>query len=100
MSVNLKKHPVAPGVDSGAFNCSFQEVADELVGATDKHAPMNSLHEAYAVILEEVDELWEQVRLKQSARSRKAISEELTQIAAMAIRAKHDLGFYGAYLPT
>lgn len=35
------------------------EVAKELERARATHAPMNSHHEGYTVILEELDELWE-----------------------------------------
>lgn len=63
----------------------------ELNAAAQNHKPMNSLHEAYAVILEELDELWEQVKLKQRLRNSTNIKTELRQIAAMALRALVDL---------
>ena len=34
----------------------FSDVMDELRKARENHKPMHSLHEGYAVILEEVDE--------------------------------------------
>ena len=46
-----------------------------------------SLHEAYAVILEELDEVWEITRQKRRDRSREAIRKEMVQIAAMALKA-------------
>ena len=52
---------------------------------------MLSLHEAYAIILEEVDELWDEVKKKSSNRDPKAVRSELIQIAAMAVRAIYDL---------
>lgn len=76
---------------------AVREVTDELVRARAKHKNMNSLHEAYAVILEEVEEFWDEVKLKASERTPEQISSELTQIAAMALRAKLDLGFYGDF---
>ena len=73
--------------------CPFMEdVHAELVRADSLHKPMNSLHEAYAVLLEEVDELWDEVRKKSSERSKAAIREELVQIAAMAWRTAKNLG--------
>jgi hypothetical protein len=63
----------------------------ELGRAMKLHAPLNSDHEAYAVILEELDEYWEQVRLKREERSEARICIELMQTAAMCIRAIHDL---------
>ena len=47
---------------------------------------MNSAHEGYAVLLEEVDELWAHVRLNQGRRDIVAMRNEAIQVAAMAIR--------------
>lgn len=58
------------------------------VSRSEKHGnTFRSLHEAYAVLLEEVDELWDITRLKKRDRSRDAIEVELIQIAAMAVKA-------------
>lgn len=38
------------------------EIANAYEKARDKHKPMNSPHEGYAVILEELDELWDEVK--------------------------------------
>ncbi len=64
----------------------------ELDRAEKHHAPLHSLHEAYAVILEEVDELWEETRKKREERSKRRIRSELIQIAAMAWRCARDMG--------
>lgn len=66
-------------------------VHEELERAMQMHAPLNSAHEAYAVILEELDEFWEEVRKKREDRDATAMRKELTQVAAMACRAIHDL---------
>lgn len=71
-------------------------VRRELRKARDGHARLNSLHEAYAVILEEVDELWELVRRKRQDRTPEAVLEELVQIGAMAQRAAEDLNLVEA----
>lgn len=64
---------------------SFQQrVQAELISARKQHAKQNSLHEGYAVLLEEVEEFWEEVRKRRSARNPVAILEELVQVAAMA----------------
>lgn len=60
-----------------------QEVRLELDLATRKFGPMASAHEGWAVIQEEVDELWEEVKGTQDARR---MREEAIQIAAMAMR--------------
>lgn len=46
-----------------------------------------SLHEAYAVILEEVQEVWTITMKKRRDRSQEALRKELIQVAAMAVKA-------------
>lgn len=67
------------------------EVGSEVKRANAKHAPMNSAHEAYAVLLEEVDEFKEQVWKQQKNRDLEEMRNELIQVAAMAVRAICDL---------
>lgn len=57
------------------------------------HGPMRGFHEAYAVILEELDEVWEEVkRIKSNADPvTDDMVKELTHVAAMAMRALVDL---------
>lgn len=64
----------------------FDEIDREVGRAESLHAPINSLHEGYAVILEELDEFWEQVRLKARDRDPVAVRTELIQTAAMCVR--------------
>ncbi len=61
-----------------------QEVMGELSKATENHAPMHSAHEGWAVIREEVDELWEEV--KKRHQDIPSMRKEAIQVAAMAIR--------------
>ena len=49
------------------------------------HGPMASAHEGYAVILEELDELWEEVRRHRSPANIAAMRDEAVQVAAMAL---------------
>lgn len=65
------------------------DVKDELRDAQDKFPKFNSEHEGYAVIKEEVDELWILVKGKKTLWKDKR--HECIQIAAMAIRFVHDL---------
>lgn len=60
------------------------EIADEVERAEKKHAPLNSPHEAWSVIFEELEELREHVRADtgRSADARK----EAIQVAAMGLR--------------
>lgn len=62
-------------------------VKTELDRAIALHPPATSLHESYAIILEELDEFWDEVKKKAAARDKHKAYTELIQIAAMAIRA-------------
>lgn len=52
---------------------------------------INSYHEAYAILLEEVDEFWEEVKKNENERSKKQLSLEILQVATVAIRIYQDL---------
>lgn len=64
---------------------TFSLVGNELARAQ-RWPAMNSAHEGYAVLLEEVDELWEHVKVKQGERDVHEMAYEAIQVAAMAIR--------------
>ena len=68
-------------------------VSAELRRARTGHKPINSLHEGFAVLYEEVDELWEEVRKKPDDRNRGQVLAELIQISAMARRIAEDLEY-------
>lgn len=70
-----------------AYTIAGQQAADEAIRAH-KAWPRSSssAHEGYAVLLEEVDELWDHVRTKQKDRDLASMREEAIQVAAMAIR--------------
>lgn len=59
--------------------------------ATDLHEPMHSLHEGYAVLEEEVDELWDEIKKRPTERDKTRIQAECVQVAAMAMRMMTDL---------
>lgn len=63
------------------------EVLTELRKAMNKFPKFNSAHEGYAVILEEVDEAWAEIKKNDFKRAR----EEMIQVGAMAIRWLHDV---------
>jgi hypothetical protein len=73
------------------FAQAIELVQHEVGSATAKFPPFNSAHEGYAVLLEEVDELWEIVKLKQKNRDLSALRKEAVQVAAMAIRFLTDI---------
>jgi hypothetical protein len=68
----------------------LNDVFDELGDARAQHGGMNSLHEAYSVILEEVEEFWAEVKKKRRERDPRAMYAELVQIAAMALKTAMD----------
>lgn len=66
------------------------KVIHELNIANSDYPHFHSLHEGYAVLLEEVDELWDLVRLNQKKRDYELVEKECIQIASMAIRIIQD----------
>ena len=71
---------------------TFQELQRrEIEAARTGHKPINSAHEGYALILEELDEFWQEVCKKRSERSPDRMVAELVQVAAMAQRTAEDV---------
>jgi hypothetical protein len=62
----------------------IDEVLREYNSATATHGPFNSAHEGYAVLDEERDELWDEV--KKRNHNKVAMRREAVQVAAMALR--------------
>lgn len=56
-----------------------------------KNKPINSLHEGYGLLIEEVDELFDEVKKKRDKRDKENIALELTQIATICQRIYEDL---------
>lgn len=77
----------------GGLNKILNEIFTETAKAATKYAPMNSCHEAFGVIKEELDEYWDEVKLynlHKGRDTRPRQREELIQLAAMAVRAIYD----------
>lgn len=69
----------------------LDSVLAELSIAQKNYPAFHSEHEGFAVLKEEVDELWEAIRLKQSDTKRMDLIEhECIQVAAMALRLLYD----------
>ena len=64
---------------------AYDLVSEELARARANHRVFASTHEAWAVLMEEVDELWDWVRRKSVDRSAAVAWTECVQIAAMAM---------------
>lgn len=67
----------------------LKDAEREAARAVSLHGEFSSLHEAYAVLLEEVDELWDEVRKKKENRLNIQVYNELVQIAASCIKAAY-----------
>ena len=73
------------------FTVIIDEVKTELLKATVKFEAFHNAHEGYAVLLEEVDELWDNVKLNQKNPERQTLlKKEGVQVAAMALRFLYD----------
>ena len=59
----------------------YEEIEQEIKDAREKFPAFHNQHEAYAVILEELDEFWECVKHDMDGR------HELIQVAAMCVAA-------------
>ena len=71
------------------------QVAMEATRAADIYSPMNGPHEAYAIIKEEFEEFWDEVKafsIPKGRDTRANMRIELIQTAAMCIRTIKDLG--------
>lgn len=75
------------GYDMHEVQAVLESVAREVFHAAMLHPGRQaSLHEGYAVLLEEVEEFWDLVKMKAENRPAGAARKELVQVAAMAIR--------------
>lgn len=69
----------------GGYGQAAFEALDEVRSARRRFSAFNSAHEGYAVMLEEVDELWDEVKAQNSERKIDNMRAEAKQVAAMAI---------------
>lgn len=61
-------------------------VETELRYAITRYPLFNSAHEGYAILLEEVDELWDEVKKRPDVVDKDKMRAEAIQVAAMALR--------------
>ena len=68
------------------LQAAYDLVIAELNRAVNKHPQsFHNPHEGYAVILEELDELWDEIKKQKGGRD-PAAAKEAAHVAAMAIR--------------
>jgi NTP pyrophosphatase (non-canonical NTP hydrolase) len=65
------------------------QIESEIIKSRRKHGKFKGSHEGYAVILEELDELWDEIKKPQ--RDLEEMRAECIQIAAMAIKFIEDI---------
>jgi len=64
---------------------------EECRQAQQKYETLNSCHEGYAVILEELEEAWQIIRMREEKRDYAQLRRELVQTAAMCVRVITDV---------
>ena len=69
-----------------AIDDALDDIRHEVLRAELKFPAFHSAHEGYAVLLEELDELWLEVKKKPRDREPLAMETEAVQVAAMAVR--------------
>lgn len=67
-------------------SCALRDVSKELKNISNLWNEFNSAHEAFAILAEEIDELWDHVKTKQINRDLPAMRDEAIQVAAVALR--------------
>lgn len=85
-ALDARKEPGAFGFRNNAIRDALAEVVGELREACTKQRRIASAHEGYAVILEELDELKEQIWRRSEYRDSRAMHQEALHVAAMAVR--------------
>lgn len=68
------------------MNKLLNEIQQEYEQSNNKYPLFHSTHEGYAVIAEEVDELWDLVRQNKDVKGNEQFRKECIQIAAMAVK--------------
>lgn len=70
----------------GEIQAALDDIEASYMKARRKHAPMRGPHEGYAVLLEETDELWDEVkRWQPDDNNHDAMRKEALHVAAMAL---------------
>lgn len=77
-------------IELSDFEHIIIDIQNELIEAINKFPSFNSYHEGYAVIKEEVDELWDEIKKKNHDKNN--LLKESLQVATMAIRFILDMG--------
>lgn len=68
------------------LDTELDAIRAEVESALESWPAFNSAHEGFSVMYEEVDELWEHVKMKPKNRDTAMMKAEAVQVAAMALR--------------
>lgn len=79
---NIREYSELSYIEHAGLNL----IVDEYLKAVKKFGKFNSAHEGFAVLKEEVDELWDEVKKNQDNRSLQNLEKEAIQVAAMGFR--------------
>ena len=86
----MKPAPAAAAYDFEVrLDFILKQVREEVIRAASMHAQFASPHEGYAIIQEEVDELWEDIKKNKGTQPHAII--EAKQVAAMGVRYMMDI---------
>ena len=87
--LDLIKADIAKAFEEQRFMEPYAEAAndvlEEVKAARERFPAFHSGHEGYGVILEELDELWDEIKAQNSERKMDNMYKEAKQVAAMAI---------------
>ena len=67
------------------------EIKSEFEHAESLYPKFHSNHEGDAVIKEEMDELWDEIKKEKGTKGNEAMKKELIQVGAMVLRFLNDL---------
>lgn len=75
------------GCDNKPDNQALKLIYEEYQRAIRIHNnKFNSAHEGFAIIKEELDELWDEIKKRETNRNMAKITDEAIQVGAMALR--------------
>jgi NTP pyrophosphatase (non-canonical NTP hydrolase) len=66
--------------------CYLAAVEGQAARVTDKHGPLTSIEQGFGVLLEEIDEYFDEVRKKEELRSAEWMALEIIDVAVVAYR--------------
>jgi hypothetical protein len=69
----------------------YEQIDNEVRKATSNFEKINSFHEGYAIIKEEIEEFWDEVKKYPKNFEPEKMKKELIQVAAMCVRIIDDL---------